>query len=151
VINLTCFTNKARPLLLMALLAFTLVGVSGCAIFEKNEPLQLASSGTIPGAQGEVKVGNGDNDNTKLDVEVKHLAEPSKLTPGATTFVVWVKPVGTETPQSLGALKVDKDLEGELKTVTPHRDFELFITAEASPTVPGPTGNSLLWGNVSRK
>ena len=42
----------------------------------------------------------------------------------------------------MGALVVDKNLDGKLVTITPLRTFELFITAEASGGKSGnPSGN----------
>jgi len=54
------------------------------------------------------------------------------------------------TPQNIGALEVDGDLSGRLKTVTAQRRFELFVTGEATGQAPSPSGEPLLWANCSR-
>lgn len=44
----------------------------------------------------------------------------------------------------MGALAVDKNLTGTLTTTTPHRDFELSITAEPFPQAKEPSGPAVL-------
>jgi len=56
--------------------------------------------------------------------------------------VVWARADGAGSAQNLGALHVDKDLDGTLKTVTPLRTFDVFITAESSPTARAELGAS---------
>jgi hypothetical protein len=105
---------------------------------------RMTTSQSIPGAQGSVKSSKGDNGNTSLEVEVKHLASPEQVAAGATTYVVWARPRGAGPSQNLGALRVDDDLRGTLKTVTPLQSFDVFITAEDSPTAMRPTNEQLL-------
>ena len=50
-----------------------------CALLAKTFKLQNAS--IVPGATGEVKTGKDKNGNTKFRVEVKHLANPTELSP----------------------------------------------------------------------
>lgn len=103
-------------------------------------------------AQGQVTATAGPNNNTRLEVRVKHLASPQKVTPGATVYVVWVRGVNeSDLPQNVGALRLDNDLRGELQTTTPLRAFDLLITAEASPTVDKPVSDSVLTGRIARR
>ncbi len=114
-------------------------------------PQALSVSSVIPGAEGTVRASEAENENTQLDVRVRHLADPGKLSPPATTYVVWTRANSPEAPpQNIGALSVDEDLNGSLSTVTPLRSFELFITTEAAPTATAPTGQRLLWTNINR-
>ena len=113
--------------------------------------LPMTNSPVNPAAQGEVKVGKADNDNTNVHVRVKHLTPPEKIDPKASAYVVWARPSGQQNRAfNLGALKVDKDLEGGLETVTPFKTFQVFITPEPSSEVVDPAGQPLLWTNVSR-
>lgn len=76
---------------------------------------------------------------------MKHLAHPGRVDPNATVYVVWLR--GTDTSvasQNMGALKVDEDLNGSYSGITPLRDFELFVTAEATSSGPSPIGKTLL-------
>lgn len=132
--------------LLVVAVCFGFVACSSTGTIRK-----LETSSVIPGAQGELKVSEGDNRNTKLELEVKHLAKPTALPTGASSYVVWVRPFSaTGEAQNLGALRVDDDLTGRLESVTPFPQFSLFVTAESASTVTRPSGDPLLWTNVSR-
>ena len=119
--------------------------LSGCTGSQK-----LSASSTIPAAEGHLDCGKATNDNTSVDLKVKHLASPERLTPPASNYVVWIRTDKTAVPQNIGALIVDDSLTGRLTTVTPQRSFELFVTAEASGQVETPTGSELMWANCSR-
>jgi hypothetical protein len=107
----------------------------GCA--SKQEKLE---SKIAPAAEATVTANKGDNDNTKLNIKVKHLAEANKLSEDAKQYVVWVSPEGSNTPQNVGALKVDKDLEGRHETTIPYKNFRVFVTPEQSQMASAPTG-----------
>jgi hypothetical protein len=108
----------------------------------------LQNSGRIPAAQAEVKVKGEDNGNSRVRLQVKHLAPPSAVRPDAQSYVVWIEPAGTSRPQNLGALQVDDDREAKLDATTPYHEFNLFVTAEPSPQAQVPTGEHLLRGRV---
>lgn len=127
-----------------ALLALALA-LAGCG----PAPIQLVNSPAVPAAMGEIKTKEGENGNLKLRVEVKHLATPDKVQPGAKVFVVWVEKPGA-TPQNMGALQVDEDKSGQLETVTPHHRFNLVITAEEEATTDSPKGPRVLSAVVER-
>ncbi|MFS8067008.1 MAG: hypothetical protein ACMG6S_11610 [Byssovorax sp.] len=129
---------------LPALLALAL-GLAGCGA----APIQLVSSPNVPAASGEITTEEGENGNLKLGIEVKHLAAPEKIQPGATVFVVWVEAAGA-TPQNVGALRIDEDHTGRLDTTTPHRRFNLAITAEEEPATALPKGPRVLSAAVAR-
>jgi len=126
------------------LLAGAMLG-TGCAGAEK-----LSASPALPAAEGTLKCDKGANDNTDIDLKVKHLASPDRLTPPASVYVVWLKADKDAAPQSIGALEVDGDLSGRLKTVTALRRFELFVTGEATGQTPTPSGAPVLWANCNR-
>ena len=129
---------------LPVLLALAL-GLAGCGA----GPIKLVSSPNAPAASGELTTEEGDNGNLKLAIEVKHLAAPEKVQPGAKVFVVWVEAAGA-TPQNVGALRIDEDHTGRLETTTPHRRFNLAITAEEEPTTALPKGPRVLSAVVAR-
>jgi len=113
--------------------------------------LSMTNSPSNPAAQGEVKVGKADNGNTKIDVVVKHLAPVQKIDPKSNSYVVWARPAAEQTRAvNLGALTVNKNLEGELETVTPFQNFHLFITPEPTPQALDPAGQPVLWTDVNR-
>jgi hypothetical protein len=102
----------------------------------------------IPAARGDVDVKRDSNGNTQMDIKVFHLANPARLTPPANLYMVWIHPAGSDLEKE-GALKVDKDLKGELKAITTAKEFEVFITAEQSESVLDPSGTELLRAHVS--
>ena len=114
--------------------------------------LMLGSSPQIPAAQGKVRLHNTNNGNVEIKLSVRHLALPSRISPGAEVFVVWARGLapGTEA-QNLGALKVDKNLNGKLTAVTPMSAFDLFITCEQSQTAAFPATPELLPLHYSTK
>ena len=122
--------------------------LSGCAtistLFGPAGP-KMSVSPTIPAAEGTVRFARATNDNTSINLKVKHLADPEKLTPPAKNYVVWVRNGQSAPPQNIGALTVDKNLTGTLNTVTSLHSFGIFITAELTGQVQAPTGQPLLW------
>ncbi len=113
--------------------------------------VKMTTTPDNPAAEGVIKATEAANENTAVEVLVKHLAPPERVSVGATTYVVWTRPFGKNgEAQNMGALRVNDDLQGQLTTVTPHRSFELFITAEPSATVQAPTSKRLLSANIQR-
>jgi hypothetical protein len=128
---------------LCALLALAL---AGCA----SAPIPLVNSPIVPAASGEITTTEeGNNHNLRLEIEVKHLAPPEKVEPGATVYVVWVEVAGA-TPQNVGSLRVDDDLAGKLDTTTPFHRFNLAITAEREPAAVLQRGARVLSATVDR-
>ncbi len=150
-------TNTSKPLGWIiiagaAVLAVSMV-MSGCAMLglgSGNQHAILSSTPLLPGAEGDIKYTVSKNDNTRITLKVKHLAPPEELTPPASHYVVWTRDEKNSPAQNIGALVVDKNLDGELDAVTPWHSFELFITAEGSGQVQQPSGQPLLWTNYSR-
>jgi hypothetical protein len=135
--------------LAIAILIVTGLAAASCA-GPKEAP--MVSNSTIPAAESTVKVDTNENGNTTFELTVKHLALPQRVDPKATVYVVWLR--GRDSAvraQNMGALKVDDNLNGSYSGITPLRDFELFVTAEASVTGTSPTGQALLHTNVSAK
>ncbi len=109
----------------------------------------MTASGTVPAATGTVKAKRDKaNGNTSLEIKVRHLANPSRLTPPANVYVVWIRPRGGDAIRQ-GGIGVDDSLNGELKVVTALKDFDLFITAEQSETVTVPSNVEVLRTHVS--
>ena len=111
---------------------------------------QLEPRANLPASEGVALVSEGPNGNTALRVKVKHLAIPEKVAPGAEVYVVWVTPHDGGRPQNVGVLKVDKDLEGALNTVTPLKNFRVTVTAEPSGEVQAPTNEEVFSADVHR-
>jgi hypothetical protein len=111
----------------------------GCGTMGHEQTWSMNTTDRIPSAEGKVKVKAEKDGNTRVKVEVAHLAAPDSVFERASTYVVWLKPE-TGSAQNVGVLKVDKNLKGELETQTAFKDFRVMVTAEESPnvTTPGP-------------
>jgi hypothetical protein len=130
--------------LICALLSFGIFGM-GCG--GKNVPMNASSS--VPAAAGHADIGTDSNGNTTVDLKVHHLAKPESLTPPATAYVVWIQPSG-QAPQNQGQLQVNGNLDGEYKTNTSYKKFDLFVTAENNAHASNPSGPEIMRQQVNR-
>lgn len=125
--------------------ALMLVLCAATATASSTTKLPLGSSPQTPAAEGTANMRLTDNGNVEIKLSVKHLAPPGRITAGANVFVVWVR--GLEAgaaAQNLGALKVDKNLNGKLRATTALSSFDLFMTCEQAQTVTVPSAPELL-------
>ena len=132
-------TNWVGGLALGLMLAFP------CVAPAKKFP--LTADKAVPAARGQVDVGRDKNGNTKVELEVEHLATPENLTPPLAVYVVWFQERGSEA-LSQGALKPDKNLKARFKGVTPMKSFDILITAESDAMVKVPSGVEVLRASV---
>jgi hypothetical protein len=122
------------------------VGLGGCGTMGMmgGETWTMNTAESVPAAQGKVKVANQKDGNTKVKVEVDHLAPPALASEQlASTYVVWIKsPQGL--PQNAGVLKVGSNRKGSLETKTPFKEFTVLVTLETSPAATIPTGPAVM-------
>ncbi len=136
-------------------MAGTLVGAlalgGGCSSMDRAMGMQtwtLNTSDSVQAATGKVLVGTEKGGNTKVKVEVQHLAPPATVDDDSKAYVVWLMPSGG-LPQNVGVLKVGKDLKGELETRTPFKQFQVIVTAEPVPNVRTPSGPPVMNADVT--
>ncbi len=138
-----------RLLVMVSLLAIWAVSVFAMWPWSSGKEYRMTASDTVPAANGIVKAKRDKaNGNTSLDIEVSHLANPSRLTPPANVYVVWVRQSGGDAIRQ-ASIGIDNNLNGQLKVVTTLKDFDLFITAEQSETVTAPSSVEILRTHVS--
>lgn len=125
----------AGPLLALA--------VAGCATTVPMQPTTLN-----PGSQGKVSTRETASGNTSVTVEVAHLPAPQRLAPGLSTYVLWLRPAGSEQYVNAGQMKIERDRTGSISTITPYEDFFVVVTAEPVSTVPKPSGYVVLQAPV---
>jgi hypothetical protein len=128
-----------------AMLALLLATVVAWAREDK-----LTNTGVAPAAQGKVITSTDRNGNTSVEVEVEHLANPQSLKPAKEAYLVWIQQSG-QSPQLLGALRVNEELKGTLKGSTPFTNFDVIITAEDQLKADTPSSTVILKGTVARK
>ena len=114
----------------------------GCGTMGHEQSWTMATTEKVPAATGKVQIKQEKDGNTKVKVEVAHLAQPDQAF-DATTYVVWLKPAAG-LAQNVGVLNVNKKLEGSLETKTAFKDFTVIVTAEKSANVTMPTGQSVM-------
>jgi hypothetical protein len=138
--------TQARNARLVLLALTSLTGAASCA---GNEQM-MAASAEIPAAEGKVSTEDADNGNTRVRIEVKHLAPPRRVAPDATTYVVWLEAAGSTT-QNVGALRVDDDLVGSLEFVTVYKTFRVVVTPEALATLSAPSHRAVFTADVNAR
>jgi len=137
--------NNSRRSLGYGALFVMLLLIGSAASASATSTLPLGSSSEIPAAQGTARLHTTKNGNVEIKLSIKHLAPPGRIIPGANVFVVWARGLapGAEA-QNLGALIVDKNLNGKTTAETAMSSFDLFITCEQSQTVTVPATLELL-------
>lgn len=131
---------KMKFLTALASLAFM-----GCASsYDLAAPTDLA-----PAAQAKLKIDEGKYGNRELTLNVNHLAPANKIDSAASTYVVWVKPSGSETAQNIGALSPNNNLSAKFKTQVAYDNFDFFVTAEPSPGMQEPSGRRIFEESIT--
>ena len=127
----------------MVLRATCMVLVAGALVACGSSATQYSTRGmgTAVGADATVTIAEKENENFELDLKVEHLLPPDRAAPGAQSYAVWIQPDGQESPFHIGNLTYNDDRRtGELTTITPHRAFDVFVTAEPTATPTEPKG-----------
>jgi hypothetical protein len=109
---------------------------------------KMENLGLDPGARGTIHTDTDENGNTRIKVDVEHMATPQQLTPAHQNYVVWVQAKG-QPPKLAGELKVN-DAKAKLETTTPAKVFDVLVTAEDQLTPTSPSSNIVLRGHVER-
>src|SRR5687767_11538346 len=107
----------------------------------------MSATQIVPAAAADVDVGKERNGNTRVELKAKHLAKPGLLTPPANFYVVWFQQQGSP-PQNQGALVIGNNLKGELKSTTPLRNFNVFVTGETDSQTKVPSDQVVLRATV---
>ncbi len=102
-----------------------------------------------PAAEATARVTRDTNENTKLQLRVKHLALPQRLSPPKALYVVWAQTLQGRT-MNLGRLMVKSNRTGTFTGVLPLKEFRLLITAEDVADVITPSEKVVLSTRVIR-
>jgi hypothetical protein len=82
-----------------------------------------------PAASGLVNADLDDNGNSRVELQLEHLALPGTLTPPRATYVVWAESqFGRQV--LLGRLAVADDRSAEWEGTVPFEKFRMLVTAE---------------------
>ena len=117
--------------------AMMLFIMSSCA-----RKISFQKSSVVPAAEGSVKIKKDKNDNYRINVAISNLAEPKRLQPAKSTYVVWmdtdnnrIKNIG-QINSSTGFLS--GKLKASFETVSAFKPIKIFITAEDDAAVQYP-------------
>jgi hypothetical protein len=130
--------SSAATLTLVILLSLSATMACG------GKKVEMTPASTQPAASGVAHLDHDKNGNLNVDLRVKHLAHPQNLSPPKSTYIVWIQPKDSSSPQKLGELRVNDNLEGQFKAPVPVSNFQIFVTAEDGPTVSQPSGPEVL-------
>ena len=131
----------------MRKLILALALISVCTIAEAAKKFPMTATSIVPAAKGELVVDEDKNGNVRLKIEVEHLSNPQNLTPPAAAYIVWLQEK-SGSPQNLGLIRVDKNLNASFEASTTSRSFELFITGERDANAKFPGGPEVFRANV---
>ncbi len=114
-----------------------LIFAGGC-----NKSINLQGTRLVPAAEATVKVDQDNNNNYEIEIDVKNLANPQKLTPSQNVYMAWYQ--NMEGTRKLGQIKVGNNLKGSLETVVTSRPQRIFVTAEPDPSINYPGSQVVL-------
>ena len=125
------------------LYAFMLLLLGSC-----SKKLRFETSPVVPAAEGVVTLKKDKNNNYDVALNVMRLAEPQRLQPPRSHYIVWMETEGNGT-KNIGKLEtssgfLSRTLKSELETVTPFKPTGFFITAEDDAVIQYPGGQVVL-------
>jgi hypothetical protein len=121
----------------------------GLVLFGCSQTVALRETPEAPAAIGQAKISTDDNNNTRIELKIEHLAPPQNLTPPKSVYVVWAEPPDGK-PINLGQVVVGQDRDASFETVTPLKVFRVFLTAEDRPLPDAPSPQVVVATDVFR-
>lgn len=100
-------------------------------------------SASLPGADAVLKINENKNNNYELELEVKNIAKPNRLTPPRNNYIVWLETASHGTV-NIGNLRVSDKNRASMVTVTPYKPIRVFISAEDRQDVIFPSSQIVL-------
>ena len=107
-------------------------------------------SNIVPAAEIVAKIKQDKNKNYAIEIIAKNLASPDRLNPPKKNYNVWIVTEENGT-KNLGMLTNKNAKTAVLKTKTPFKVLEIFITAEDQGNVSYPNGIEISRTNIKRK
>jgi hypothetical protein len=109
--------------------AIVLFFFSSCA-----RKISFQTSSVVPAARGDVKVKKDNNNNYSIQVSLNNLAEPKRLEPSKSTYVVWME-TSDNVAKNIGQINsstgfLSNKLKASFETVSPTKPTKIFLTAE---------------------
>ena len=126
-----------------AVIIFSFSVLSSCA-----KKLSFQTSPVVPAASGKVKYKKDDNNNYRVEVDVKNLAEARNLTPPRELYVVWMESE-ENAPRNIGQINPSTGvfsnvLKASLSATVTAKPRRFYITAEDYGNVQYPGSQRVL-------
>jgi hypothetical protein len=123
-----------------ALVFFSLVMLT--TLYSCAKKVSFQASSVVPAAQGSVKLTKDNNNNYGIKIYLANLAEPDRLQPSKSSYVVWMETDENAT-KNIGQMNTSAGfMSGKLKasfeTVSAVKPTKIFITAENDPGIQYP-------------
>lgn len=136
-------STSAKTVLFIFMTTLLVIGISSCA-----KKIMFEQSSIVPGAEGSVKITKDRNSNYSIHIDVLHLAEPKKLQPAKSVYLVWMQTEDNST-KNVGILNsssslLSKTLKASLHTVSPFKPTRIYVTAEDDSKITFPAGETVL-------
>ena len=104
-----------------------------------SKKIDFEGSNVVPAARGEVSVKKDNNDNYNIILEISYLAEPQRLQPPKSYYVVWLATDDNEFPVNLGQIVGTSKLHVKFESVSASKPKRIFVTAEDDASVQYPS------------
>ncbi len=138
--------SATRHFLLAFFSVMILMFSSSCA-----RKISFQNSSVVPAAQGSVKLKKDNNNNYQIQIFLGNLAEPGRLDPPKSHYVVWMESDNNYI-KNIGQINssssfMSKRLTATFETVTAVKPTKIYITAENDPGVQYPGSQIVLFTN----
>lgn len=125
------------------ILLCTLLFFGSCA-----KKIAFQNSAVVPAARGTIQIKTDNNNNYSIDVDVRTLAEATRLTPPKATYIVWMV-TDQNITKNIGQLNSSKSglynkLKADFHTVSAYKPTKIFITAEDEASIQYPSDQVVL-------
>lgn len=117
--------------------------------FGCSQKVAFRETPDAPAAMGKANIITDDNNNTRIELDIDHLAPPQNLTPPKAVYVVWVESPGGKVV-NMGQVVVADDRSAEFQAVTPLRVLRIIVTAEEQALVQRPSEQIVLTTGLFR-
>ncbi len=139
--------NKFTPVAKIIPIGLILLGLA-FFIQSCSSKISFQTSSVVPAAEGSIKVKKDKNSNYKVELNVMRLADPTRLNPAKSVYVVWMDTQNNGT-KNIGQLKTksgvfSSTLKSSLNAVTPYKPIRIFITAEDNADITYAVGQKVL-------
>lgn len=126
--------NQTKSLFLFGMVAIMALTMNSC-----TNKISFLTSSVVPAAEGQVTLNRDNNNNYVIQIEIRNLADVSRLQPPKNLYVVWME-TDRGQARNIGGIVSLNNLRASFKTISSFKPVRIFITAEENEGTqfPGP-------------